>query len=329
MKAALLGEVQFTPSRATKPPSPLQVRCQTSSVEDPSSSMASSSVHKVTTSSSSSSHVHRARTLSPARLANVDRKSSAKDEAQPRISAFQYTSGGRRYKDISARLPGSPGDRHVFWTGGYDSTWRILQALLVEKFPVLPIYLSGSIDNYETASHKRRSKEFELAAMQAIRSAIAQCDPEASARLRDLVVVPDVVMDKEVTSHMSKLKAQDMVRRRRCQYGTMAQLTCNISTPVDISVVEGDFLWKTMYSHLEHAENEWFISPAAIEQKPELAIFRWLRFPLVRYSKESILQEATQRGYEQIMRMTWTCWYPRRNGEQCGKCGMCKHRILW
>jgi hypothetical protein len=237
--------------------------------------------------------------------------------------------GGRRYHDISGQLPGSPGDRHVFWTGGYDSTWQILKALLKEGRSVLPIYLSGTIDNYEVNAHKRRSKDFELAAMHAIRSEIMRCWPEAGGRLRKLVVVQEVYLDKEVTCHMSKLKAQDMVRRRRCQYGTMAQLTCNISTPVDVSIVQGDFLWNTLHEHLEQIDSEWLLSQAAVEQKPELAIFRWLRFPLFAYSKESILQEARERGYEQIMHMTWTCWYPRRNGEQCGKCAMCKHRILW
>lgn len=240
-----------------------------------------------------------------------------------------WTLAGRRQRDISGQLPGAPGERHVFWTGGYDSTWRIVQALLIEGLWVVPIYLSGTIDNYCVNAHKRRSQEFELAAMQAIRKEMLRCFPSAGAKLRELVVVPEVHLGKEVVNCMFKLKAQGMVRRRRCQYGTMAQLTHDIATPVDVSVVEGDFLWATLREHLEQADHEWFISSRSLEQKPELAIFKWLRFPLAEYSKESILQEAKQKGYDQILQMTWTCWYPRRNGEQCGKCGMCKHRIVW
>merc|ERR1712232_1384481 len=143
------------------------------------------------------------------------------------------------------------------------------QALLVEEHTVVPIYLSGTIDNYSSNAHKRKSKAFELAAMQAIREEIGRLCPSAAARLRDVVVVSEICLDKEVTSHMSKLKAQDMARRRRCQYGAMAQLTCNIATPVDVSVVEGDFLTMTMQAHLEHVDNEWLISSSAIEEKPE------------------------------------------------------------
>lgn len=227
-------------------------------------------------------------------------------------------------------LPGRGGERHVFWTGGYDSTWSILHALLVEECCVLPIYLVGTIDNFESARHKRCSKDFELSAMQAIRGEIERCFPAASTRLRKLLVVEGVDLSKEVARSMNRLKAKDMVRRRRCQYGACAQLACTYGMPVDVSVVEGDFLWQNLRPHLENSkDNEWLLSQKAFDQMPELYIFRWFRFPLVRHSKESILEEATQRGFAHLLQMTWTCWYPRKNGEQCGECGMCKHRILW
>merc|ERR1712190_591131 len=151
---------------------------------------------------------------------------------------------------------------------------------------------SGTIDNYASRSHKRRSQDFELAAMEAMRAEVLRRFPSAGTKLRDLVIVPEVPLDREVTGHMLKLKDRDIVRRRRCQYGSMAQLTCDIATPVDVSIVEGDFLWKSLRVHLEHADNEWLISQRALEVHPELTIFQWLRFPLVGYSKEKILEEA-------------------------------------
>lgn len=275
----------------------------------------------------------RARTTSPANAEKDMGKTNAASSASRHGSKSKteplWTCDGRKAQEFLNRLPGAPGERHVFWTGGYDSTWRVVQALLIEGLTVVPIYLSGIIDNFSVRKHNRQSQGFELAAMKAIRGEILRCFPSAGANLKPLVVVPDVTLEKEVMHCMAKLKENKMVRRRRCQYGSMAQLTRIISTPIDVSVLEGDFLWLTLREHLEKVDNEWMLSQQATEQLPELAIFKWLRFPLMESSKESILEEAKQRGCDKIMQMTWTCWYPRPNGQQCGKCGMCKHRILW
>merc|ERR1712190_201565 len=98
--------------------------------------------------------------------------------------------------------------------------------------------------------------------------------------------------------------------------------------PVDVSIVRGDFLWSALYEHLEHADDEWYLSERSIELHPDLSIFRWLRFPLVQYSKEDMLEEAKRRGFEPLLEMTWSCWYPKKDGEPCLKCAMCRHRIL-
>jgi len=267
------------------------------------------------------------RSLSPARLGKeMPARTSSRHFWENRRGRAKWTAQFSG-KLVSSLLPGRAGERHIFWTGGYDSTWRILQALLVDKHVVLPIYLGGTIDNFD-GKLKRRSANFELSAMQSIRDEVERSFPSASARLQQLVVVEDVFPGKEVADAMNKLKANDMVRRSRCQYGACAQLTCTIRTPVDVSVVEGDFLWHSLLPHLECQDDEWLVSDEALEQMPELSIFRWLRFPLVKYSKESMLEEATRMGFDHLLQKTWTCWYPLQNGDPCGRCDMCKHRIL-
>ena len=49
---------------------------------------------------------------------------------------------------------------YVFWTGGYDSTFRICQLLIKEKVAVQPVYISDKyIDNHQQ-SNTRRKKSY-------------------------------------------------------------------------------------------------------------------------------------------------------------------------
>lgn len=231
--------------------------------------------------------------------------------------------------EIVPRLLSAPASaRFIFWTGGFDSTFRVLQAVLVERRPVVPVYLTGAIDNFSRNSHRRRSGSFELEAMHAITAALKQNYPEARALLQDVISIPEVVFERKCLLSMRKLHAENIVRRKRCQYGAMAQFSLDFGMPLDVSVVEGDFLHKNLQDHMEVIDGELQVSAVAREKLPELAIFRLLRFPLMNYSKESILQEARERGYEAMLQMTWSCWFPRKAGQPCQRCAMCKHRIL-
>src|SRR6478672_10747010 len=64
---------------------------------------------------------------------------------------------------------------NLFWTGGWDSTFRLLQLLLEHRLPVAPVYL---IDD------TRASTQFEFDTMDAIRDALFDAYPRAHALLR-------------------------------------------------------------------------------------------------------------------------------------------------
>lgn len=253
--------------------------------------------------------------------------------------ALQKTSDSRNHKKMTSGSPQQPGGwpatlhpieglaRYVFWTGGYDSTFRILELLLSEKCTVVPIYLSGDIDNFVQEKHKRQSKDFELNAIHSIRREILRCFPDEGIRLKDLTVIPEVCLSKEVKLNMQRMTADKLLGRWRCQYCAMAQLSLNMAVPMDVSVVKGDRLWRALHEHLEHTNEEHYLSEHSIKLHPHLSIFQWFRFPLVEYSKTAMLEVAKNRGYDQFLRMTWTCWFPQ-NGAPCHKCAMCKHRIL-
>ena len=46
--------------------------------------------------------------------------------------------------------------RYIFWTGGFDSTYCVLEAIYKYNHNVVPIYLSGVIDNDINKSTRRK-----------------------------------------------------------------------------------------------------------------------------------------------------------------------------
>src|SRR4249919_454123 len=68
----------------------------------------------------------------------------------------------------SGKVATTPATR-LFWTGGWDSTYRLLWLLLVEGRHVEPIYL---------VDETRRSLHVERRTMQHLRERLAEIDPQ-------------------------------------------------------------------------------------------------------------------------------------------------------
>ena len=49
--------------------------------------------------------------------------------------------------------------------------------------------------------------------------------------------------------------------------------------------------------------------------------------PVIGYTKKDMYTEAAEYKYEDILNLTWSCWYPRK-GKPCGKCIMCRERYI-
>ena len=68
----------------------------------------------------------------------------------------------------------------LLWTGGWDSTFRLLQRVLVEKQFIQPIYL---------VNPDRQSIQQELKSMALISAKLSADYPEAKARLLELKII--------------------------------------------------------------------------------------------------------------------------------------------
>ena len=212
----------------------------------------------------------------------------------------------------------------VFWTGGYDSTFCVLKALLVDNREVVPVYLSGNIDNkkFKKARHNK-PQEFET--MKKIRMMIHKQFPEKSHNLKPLVNLEHVPLSNTVDKSMKTLYHKyDVFTRPFNQYGSLAQASLNLGAPVDLGYHWEDSnnstkLYKTLHKIVKNGKIK--------SDMQEYKIFKNLRFPIINFSKEDMLQYGNDHNFGNILHHTWSCWHPK-NGKPCGKCAMCKERII-
>lgn len=216
--------------------------------------------------------------------------------------------------------------KNIFWSGGFDSTFRILELIddrSVES--IQPIYFASDIDHEDKNAiiGKRKSREKEIETIMKIKEIINSRKINEPIIMRD---EPKYSFLLRIT--MRYLAYKRMVRRPVCQIGAMAEYSLHNNIRSEVAIIETDFMRKTFDPYLIK-QNETYVLPRDLAKKrPTLWIFQNLEFPLIKKSKVSIIETAIKKNWLPILKETWSCWYPYKNGTPCLRCPMCKNRII-
>ncbi len=190
---------------------------------------------------------------------------------------------------------------HVLWTGGWDSTYRVL-VLLGQGRKVQPHYL---IDN------GRLSTELELKAMESIRACIPVHRSLAKGEL-----LPTRISDKPTAVANNRIYAayneilkefyvgeQYMWLAEYCERQGISNMEIGVeNNPVVLEAVES-----TGYPYSE--------------------IFGRFEFPILSIDKLTMKNWAQGRGLLSVLEQTWFCHRPSRSGRPCGVCHPCEVSI--
>lgn len=210
---------------------------------------------------------------------------------------------------------------NLLWTGGWDSTFRLLQLLLQHRVPVVPYYLEDPT---------RASTRIELDTM----ARIAEYLRDAFPHTRDLLQPLRIAMVGDVHEDADIVAALREVRRRSyigSQYAWLPAF-CKQSGIDDIELgVHVDdkvqALLRTFATEFDHPAGY-----RSVRVDPrhagtaEYRLFGCFSFPLFRVDKLGIERAAAAHGWDAIMDMTWFCHTPRR-GRPCGICAPCVYTI--
>ncbi len=248
----------------------------------------------------------------------------------------------------------------IFWTGGFDSTFRIVQ---MSRYPIRiqPVYCTG------IASDMRKSEFYELNAIKRI-SALLRHKPATKAEILPLKIVSksksgydvthsdfvyDILpYDHEVAVAFRRIYISMMKPRRDqlatgrgvlnavnldlyidSQYQWLAAYANSRKEPVEVGIT-ARYVNKFMEAvggsdAIEEIDNGYFKQYVLNKEKCGSAdgykifgnfAFSFYNAPL----KPELVEEYKKMDCEDVMDLTWFCYDPI-DGEPCGQCWTCVH----
>lgn len=210
----------------------------------------------------------------------------------------------------SAPRPGSAQGRaadqvDLLWTGGWDSTFRLLQVLLVERRPVQPIYLLNP---------DRNGALHEVRAMEAVRRGVLPRLDDPSALRPTRIHVRDQFPPGP---HLRSLHDAIAARQRiGTQYVWLAAAAQALHWEEVELCVEQHADGQGLTPYLRGPDG----GPSRL---PGAELFGAFTFPVLHLTKGDMRELARSAGFLDLLLLRWFCHDPLA-GRPCGRCRPCQ-----
>ncbi|MCI5162696.1 MAG: hypothetical protein D3917_11905 [Candidatus Electrothrix sp. AX5] len=209
-------------------------------------------------------------------------------------------------------------EKIILWTGGWDSTFRILSTLLTQDGPnIRPLYLLDT---------SRASTINELETIHKIKKQIFKKGKYYSDKLKPMLIIDssDIPEISEIREAYCKIRQTNWLGS---QYVQLAELINHFKLTYPEISIEADVkpLQVFLQSNVVTC-NDINILPAKTNNgifKSYCEIFKYFSFPLIFKSKFDMHQESLSFEISEELQMSWFCHTPRR-GQPCGLCGPCQ-----
>jgi len=204
----------------------------------------------------------------------------------------------------------------LMWTGGWDSTFRLLQLLLVERQDVQPYYVIDRL-TYRPAVPAERQ------AMREIRERLTQRHPQAAARLRTTIECEfeSIAPDPNISRHFETSLRSGFIGG---QYEWLARFCLQQGIEdMELAIHRNDKA-RELLAGLVDTTRVRLDRRFAGDSRYEL--FRFFRFPLFDVTKLQMRDVARLHGFEEFMALTWFCHRPI-GSQPCGVCNPCIYTI--
>jgi hypothetical protein len=211
-------------------------------------------------------------------------------------------------------------DTNLLWTGGWDSTFQLLQLLTVHRRRVTPLYLIAD----------RPSTGMELKTIKRIKDRLFKEYPYTTELLRptQYFAVADLAPCLEITEAF-----QGIIKEKKMgsQYEWLARF-CRQNAIMDMQLCihrddKAHRVVEQLVSEYETDSYSTYRIDPKHAMKKEYVLFSYFSFPIFNLSKLQMAAIAKEQGLEDIMEMTWFCHRPRRDMKPCGRCKPCIYTI--
>ena len=205
----------------------------------------------------------------------------------------------------------------LFWTGGWDSTFRLLQLVLEQGRTVQPYYV---IDP------NRLSLRHEIKAMSDIEQAIYQRSPDKKGLILPTIIVEaaDIPLDEEIESARKvfitrkRMETQFLWFVRYCKQHQIYEMELCNETKLNPSpgYVKHYYLTQVGDGPEHRLADEY-------RTRNENILFQYFNYPIFGMTKLDMKNYADKAGWSDLMAMTWFCHYPVKGRYPCGTCMPC------
>jgi glutaredoxin len=190
----------------------------------------------------------------------------------------------------------------LFWTGGWDSTFRLVQLLMTTGSVVQPHYIVRHEDSTGT----------EIATMIKIRRAIVRNYREVEPRF-----LPTIYTNEDHIHWYDDIEEQVRRVRESTRVNDQYPILANYCRERNIGQAEVSIIKVS-----EEPAEKWIMN-----HFQDAPAFKPFAFPVIHLYKVDMLKIAKENGWEKIMYLTSFCRRPSR-AKPCGVCGPCTDAVM-
>ena len=188
---------------------------------------------------------------------------------------------------------------YIYWTGGLDSTYRVLYILFILKCDVQPIYIYGNIDHVT----QKRNQILEIKNLNQLFDAIQNLGNKD----RGILYPIQYVSSPKLSEKTIELYRKGILRRPITQFTYCLEFAKQRNIVIENCTLQTDKLGKYIFQ---------LVNVYKIGQ---------LQFPLQHIGKCEILALSDKRGWLSLLQKTMSCWYHLSYTESCKKCNEYKY----
>lgn len=209
----------------------------------------------------------------------------------------------------------------LLWTGGWDSTFRLLQLAVCERRLIQPYYLIDPT---------RRSAGQEVRVMEQIRDRLCS----EYDQVRELILptvytrVRDIRQNDSITEAHRGVAAYSGIGE---QYEWLARWCAGHGIEeIELCIHRDDKAHRAIEPYITRSgkgANTFCVFDSRFSSTDESLLFGYFRYPLFDLSKLDMKHIMTLEGLASYMDMTWFCHNPSSADTPCGVCSPCTYAI--